>query len=365
LNLAGWLARHGREALAILPEEGPLTRELAAAGVAVRTVPLPVLRRQAFRGMGIPRFFLSLAASRAPFARAADPFAPQAVVTITATTLNGALHARARRIPHVWYVQEIFREGGLKRRLFARMVGTLADAAAVPARAGAEGLVAGWPPLAPKVRIIPNVIDPAPYREGRGWVRRRLGLGPETILVGVAGRFNWWKGQREMVEAMALVRRARRDVAFVFAGTPFRGDEAVLEDFRARVAAAGLGEAVRLLGQVDDMPGFYPDLDLFVLPSVQPEPFGLVVLEAMAAGVPVVAFDHGGPRDILDPSCGLLVPPTDQGALAEAILALAADPARRAAMGRAAGGRVEERYTPDRQGEAFALLLDKLAGGGR
>ena len=129
------------------------------------------------------------------------------------------------------------------------------------------------------------------------------------------------------------------------------------EDFAGRLAAraAGLPD-VGWLGLRTDIPDLLADLDVFVLPSTEPEPFGLVVVEALASGVPVVATRAGGPLEIMGPlgaDAGILVPPGDAGALATAIVALL--PQASSATGRQARARLRVGSPP-----AFGQLFDDV-----
>jgi len=124
-----------------------------------------------------------------------------------------------------------------------------------------------------------------------------------------------------LLDAFARVRTAREDVQLVVAGGPVRGKEAVFEQL-AVVARATPG--VHWLGSRDDVPDLLADLDVFVLPSTEPEPYGLVLVEALMSGAVVVATDAGGPPEILGaatPGSGRLVPIRDPAALADAIVA--------------------------------------------
>jgi len=165
-------------------------------------------------------------------------------------------------------------------------------------------------------------------------MRRRLGAqGP---LVGAIAALAPHKDHRTLVDAARLVLEERPDVRFVAAGAG--PTEAAV---RAQVEQLGLGEAFLLPGFVDDVPALLGALDVFVLSSYL-EGLGTSVLDAQAAGVPVVATGVGGvPEMIEDGVNGRLVPPRDPRALADAILETLADPA--AAQARAAKARVTVR----------------------
>ena len=143
------------------------------------------------------------------------------------------------------------------------------------------------------------------------------------------------------------------------------GQEAHARDLERLAGELGLGDRVRFAGWrygPADMPDVFRALSVLALPSKEPEPFGLVLLEAMACGVPVVATDHGGPSEIcVAGETGLLVPPGDSGALAEALSSLLRDPARAEALGRAGRERWEREFGLDVFYEATQKVYDEAA----
>ncbi len=167
-----------------------------------------------------------------------------------------------------------------------------------------------------------------------------MGLPTDARVVGVVGRLEARKGHRHFIEAMArIVTCEPRAVGLVV------GEGKEKSALQAQCDALGLGEAVRLAGYWPDLPEAFAALDVFVLPSLM-EGHPLAILEAMAAGKPVVATDVGGNREAVEPGItGLLVPPADPGALAEGILSLLRDPARAAAFGEAGRRSLERRFS--------------------
>jgi glycosyltransferase involved in cell wall biosynthesis len=179
-------------------------------------------------------------------------------------------------------------------------------------------------------------------------------------MVVAVGHLKPWKGQRQVLDALLrLPARTRERIMVLFAGTasPLEADyRAELEQV---IASGGLAGSVRLLGARDDVPDLMRAADVVLHSSIAPEPFGLVVVEAMALGVPVVASPLGGPAEIVTPGTGLLVDPRDVEALASALGRMADDAAFRASL--AAAGRVRaEDFAVERTVAAIEAVYDEL-----
>jgi len=212
-----------------------------------------------------------------------------------------------------------------------------------------QQLELGLSPLS-KYRVIRNGIDMDRFP---GLPTRPFGEAP---VIGAVGRFTAEKGHAHLVEAFARVRGRLPGARLVLVG--FGELEA---DLRRRVRDLGLEGAVTFTGE-RDAAEVLPSFDLFVQPSLY-ESQGLAILEAMAAGRPVVATDVGGVRDaVRDGETGLLVRAADAGALADAILRLAADPGRAAALAACARGRVREGFSVQRMAGDYARLYKELLG---
>jgi len=161
--------------------------------------------------------------------------------------------------------------------------------------------------------------------------RRELGVDPSAVVVGTVGRLVWGKGFRELFAAAARMRALRPEVVFVVVGPidDAKGDALTEADV---AEATALGNVV-FTGHRDDVQDLYPGCDLFVLPSYR-EGFPRSAMEAAASGLPVIATDIRGCRQVVDHGVnGLLVPLHDVDALTDAVATLAADPARRGTMG--------------------------------
>jgi glycosyltransferase involved in cell wall biosynthesis len=198
--------------------------------------------------------------------------------------------------------------------------------------------------------------SPSPSAADRAAARTALGVAPEDRLVGTLGRLDEpKKGLRTFLAAAARVAAAEPRARFVLIG-----DGPARQELERRAASLGLRERVRFHGEVEDPERLLPGLDLLAQPSLW-EGFGLSVVEAMAAGVPVVASRVGGiPEAARDESEAVLVPPGDATRLAEAMVSLLRDPARAARLGAAGRRRALEEFSLERLVEETAALYDTL-----
>jgi glycosyltransferase involved in cell wall biosynthesis len=191
--------------------------------------------------------------------------------------------------------------------------------------------------IAPADRI--SVVEPGlavrpllDCRDGRGQLRRELGLDPDVPLVGLVGRLTAIKNPRLFLEAALPILAVRGDVRFLVVG-----DGEIGPQVQACSRRLGLTTRVIFMGWRDDLPRVYGDLDVLVVCSKN-EGTPLTVIEAMAAACPVVATRVGGVPDLIaDNATGLLVPPNDPKSLAAAVLRLLLDQR----LARAIAGRAQ------------------------
>lgn len=173
--------------------------------------------------------------------------------------------------------------------------------------------------------------------------------GPQdNAHVVLIGRVQPWKGQHVLIEAARLLKEQGRNVRVSIVGNPtFAADQSYNELLQARVREWSLADTVSFVPYTTDVVEWYHAADVIVHASVEPEPFGLVVAEAIACGRPVVATNMGGPVDITDGGRvgGLLVPPHDPRSLADAILYLLVHQAEAAQLVVEGRKRVLQRYS--------------------
>lgn len=330
---------------AVAAPEGALLDAVRARGVAATAVALRALRRPA----SLPEAWSAWSALSAGWRETACATAAINPDMLHANTTPAMLYAlRLREVPIVWHVRDLAPLGGWARRLYRRAVRV-----AVISRAVRDAVL----PLADdggaKIALLPPAVDTMHFHpvDDKTALRAALELPVDRPLIGMLAQFVPWKRHHLLLDALAAI--ADRPWHAVLAGADLHGDRDYLDGLRARLSASPLAGRVTLLPWQPDPAPLLAALDLLALTSDH-EPFGRVLIEAMACAVPPVAIDDAGPREIITPGVTGLLAAGTVTAIGEAIVALLDDPARRAAMGHAARAQVEARYSLQAQREALA-----------
>jgi glycosyltransferase involved in cell wall biosynthesis len=223
-----------------------------------------------------------------------------------------------------------------------------------------------------KVVAIPRGVDLTRFEPGVvsaervETLRKAWGVAPDErrLKVLLAGRLTRWKGQALLVEAMALLKARGQDRVLLLLAGDDQGRKGYRAELTTAIVAAGLEDAVKLVGHCDDMPAAYLLADLAIAPSLEPEAFGRTAVEPQVMGRPAMASDHGATRETVIPfETGWLVKPGDAEAWANALLeACEAGAARRQAMGQAARTRARRLYSVDAMCEATLKVYAQILG---
>jgi glycosyltransferase involved in cell wall biosynthesis len=365
-RVLGRFVKGGHEVHAVVPEHGPLIELLEAQGVRVHIHRgLPVVDRSQFRSwwaclkslvlFPISVIWLAILALR---------FRIDVIHTNTLVMPSPAVAALITGRPHVWHVREMMGEFGRLWKLYQRYVCILSSTVVAISNCTRDQFDPG---PRNKVRVIYDGLDGTAARvepSRRDAFRSSFPSG--KILVGVVGRIKWHrKGQEVLVRAAALLKERHPQVHYVLVGSPAPGNQEHETRLRALIAASGLENDFTLAGDIDDTISMFAALDIAVVPSVQAEPFGCVVIEAMTAGAPVVGSRCGGiAEQIVDGVSGLLFTPGDDAALADALDSLLNDRNLRHQMAEQGFQRVRSAFSLDSTYLHMATLFDQVAAAG-
>ena len=352
LDFAARAFEHDLNLRVLTPRDGPLIAILNEIGVPAQVVPASERMLAGSQRAGHLWSLPGSIAGLIAWARALDrhEFFEDADAIYTVAFKAHLAVAWLRRHPAVWHLHEYPPAlTGTGWRVLSRY---LPDAVI----ANSEATARAW---MGRATVVPNGVDLDRFhpRPRSSWIHERLGIPRSHRIVGMPAVFARWKGQIEVIKAFSAIRNPLSDVHLVFVGGSIY-DTVSEREYGDELVAAISGERIHLLPFQPKIELVYPEFDLVLHYSLRPEPFGRVILEAMASGVPVIAAGEGGPIEILgdvtnrrtagppDRPVGWLAPPRNVPALAQTLRDALSLPAEQLhAMGEAARRRAEDHFS--------------------
>lgn len=372
LELLGGLDRSFIQPAAACVMEGPLPEALRRMNVDVHINRWPSFALKVGRGSGASKLLLpfALAALVPHIVRMAALVRKEKIDLVHTNGLKSHVAGSAVRLltgkPLVWHVRDVLKPGVTRRALNLIARSTVTTLLA-NSRATAETFssVPGS-----RIRIVYNGIDTDLYSPNPpGEIRAKLGISSREFVVGAMGALAPLKGHIHLIRSAPRILSRFPDTRFLIAGEEMyltighRGYRAVLEE---EVRRLGLAERVVFAGWHDSPVDVLRSLDVLVHSSVYPESFGRVLVEAMACGVPVVATALGGPVEIIESADqGILIPPEDPEAIADAVIRLRSDPDLRRRMAVAGRERVVSAFSVGRYVREVEEIYRSIDGSGR
>ena len=346
----------------ILGEEGPIADRLRALGIAVDVIPLPTSLKDARRGESLSQVsqatWRSARAYVTEVAHRLQSLDPLLVHTnsLKAGFLFGAAAKRVR-LPVVWHLRDRLSADYLSRPMIAAsrsLIRAVSSVAIANSNSTRSTLPAGVPSC-----VIPSPVGDDPRVRDGGRPSQDEGL-TFTVL----GRLAPWKGQDLFLQAFAQAFPRGPHRALVVGGALF-GEDDYERHLRAEVARLGIADRVHFTGHVEDPGEQLGRTDVLVHSSTIPEPFGLVVVEGMAAGVPVLATDQGGPAETVTHEVdGLLYAMGDEADLVATMRRVAGDAALRDRLG-AGGLATSSRFSSGAVAARIERVYDCVTASGR
>jgi glycosyltransferase involved in cell wall biosynthesis len=264
--------------------------------------------------------------------------------------------ARGFGVPVVFYLHDLARPRHWLERLAARHRPHHAIANSEFTRASlcslfpeVESSVVHYPIQAGSVTLTPD--------ERRAF-RAELGASDRTVLIVQACRLQAWKGHARLLQALSRITPTASWLNLQVGGAQRPDERAYQAKLEQQARALGVASRVRFLGQRDDVPRLLAACDVHCQPNAAPEPFGIVFVEALLAGLPTVTFDLGGPREIITPDVGFLVP--DDAALSVTLERLVLEPELRRRLGAAGPARASGLCDPGARLGDLARIFERV-----
>lgn len=338
------------EPVIVLDGAGPLAEKLKEFSDTIIIRNLGVIRRKYFSVTGLLKLIFLVMSSGWWLVKYIKRQNIKLVYTNTIVVLPGALAAKITGRPHIWHIHEIVEKPDFLGRFFSVLVQSLSTRIIAVSGATVASLTRGWPGRSNKIEVIYNSLAVTPYDAApQGKFRQAQSLAEDIFLVGLIGRIQPRKGHDVLVESAHCLLQQGLNFRVIIVGDIFKGYEDYLAQLKQKIKIYGLEQHILFCGYRQDTPEIVKDLDVVVVPSLLPESFGLVALEAMACAKPVIATAHGGVVEIIkDNETGFLIPPDKTEPLTDLLIKLAADKTLCRRVGESGRTRMEEMFAPER-----------------
>ena len=343
--------------IVLLPEDGPLAGEASKNGIKVIIAQFAHGERRFLTPFQFPIFLRNTAASARLIRSIIIREQIDLVHSNTSACFASAIAAKLARIPHIWHIRELLVKPKLVRFFYKLLIPLLADRAIGASQAVKKNYCSNWNRLEKKFVVLPHGIDSAKYENTHEILHCEYSIPSDVAIIGNVGMLRAQKGQEAFLLAARLIKKNCPQTKFVIVGDLYYEHGKIdphLLDIRA---SQGLDTDVLFTGFRNDIENIFASFEVVAHTSLSQEAHGRTIVEAMAAGKPVVAFDDGGPRElVIDGITGFLVPVGNVEIMSERIVTLLKDAELRAGMGREARRVFKETFSMTKYGQDIERL---------
>lgn len=355
------------KSVVILPFDGPLKREFEKNGIEVVIAPVLKLYRKMFTPKGILNFFKEYRAGLKTLNALHKKHHFDIVYSHTLAALIGIVFARKNNIKHLWHVQEIIAKPVIFNKGFVKLLSLDCNhVAAYDSIATMNFWIKDNEKLAKKSHAVWNGLDVTQKQnatqEEIATIRKDFfKVGENDLVIALVGRINSWKGQQLLLEAYHKIAHKYPNTKLVFIGSAPPNQEVFETDLKNKITDFALTESVVIIPFQEDIWKFWDSIDIAVVPSTEPEPFGMVAIEAMLSKKPVIAANHGGLAEIVLPNeTGILFEPNNADALAAALESIITDADKRKQFGANGYTRTVNHFSLQKHVEKFEDIFEKI-----
>ncbi|MES2411900.1 MAG: glycosyltransferase family 4 protein [Bacteroidota bacterium] len=365
LSLVKGIDKKRFRAVVILPFDGPLKHELEKNGIKVVIAPVLKLYRKIFTPKNILRFFKDIRKAFTIVDELNKEFKFEFLYSNTLAVLLGIFYARKSKIKHLWHVHEIIESPGIFSKLFRYLLGLKLNTKIIYNSLATKVFWEVNTKISSRSLLIHNGLTVAgtPLSKAEiAEVRKELfNAGASEIIIALVGRISRWKGQQILLNCFNALAKTHQNVKLVFVGSPPPNQEFFLSELQDRIEHLKLSDRVVLIPFTAEIEKIWQSIDIAIVPSTEPEPFGLVALEAMLAHKPVIGSNHGGLTEIIvNEQTGFLVEPNNENQLCAAIQKLVDSEALRNEFGEKGYKHALTEFSEKKYINSFEELFEKM-----
>jgi glycosyltransferase involved in cell wall biosynthesis len=308
------LKSQGHTCYVVVSAQGPLVEKLKQDNIQVTVINLGIIRRKYFTPLGIINRVKKWYQASALLNKHISQNGIELVYANTTAVLLGAWLANKNNIKHIWHVHEIIEKPNFLFLAIQWIMKRYTSTIICVSKAVQDHWSKNAPSLLSKMQVVYNGIGPVEKSTEPNF-RTQYQIPKEAIVIGMAGRVHFWKGQQYFLQiAKQLLNRSKENnptapVYFIITGDAFPGYEYLVYEIQNFIKNNQLEDRIFYTGFEHEMDKFYSSIDLLILPSQLPDPLPTVVLEAMQYGIPVAATAQGGALEMIaENETGLLIP---------------------------------------------------------
>lgn len=317
------------KAIVVVPEEGPLTEELKKINIEVFVIPVIKVSRQLFTSLGIFKLPFQIFKAVRSLRKKLGNRKVDIIHSNTIAVFLGAFFSKIYRIKHIWHVHEIIQSPKIVAKSYPFLVDWFSDFVVFNSKASAEHLYKNKLKLKNKSIIIHNGLNrkrPFLSKEEQTILRKKLftTISTSSIVIGLVGRINRHKGQQFLLNVFSELKKNKsNDIYLLFIGSTIKSQLFLLEELKNQISSKKLKDFVTIVNFQKEIWKFYDCIDIVLVPTTDPEPFGLVAIEGMLSKKPIIASNHGGLKEIvIHHKTGLLFEPNNELDLKKSIESL-------------------------------------------
>lgn len=348
--------------IVVIPFDGPLKAELEKESIKVVIAPVLKLYRKMFSPKNILNFFVDIKQAFSVLNKLDKEYEFDLIYSNTLAVLLGVFFAKINGIKHLWHVHEIIESPKIFTRLFRKLLALKSNTSIVFNSHATHAFWSRNQSILSKSLVICNGLEIYTEKISNNeilQIRKQLFNSDSLeIVIALVGRISKLKGQILLLEAFYQITKSNSNVRLVFIGSPPPNQELYLEELQQQIKELNLTSKVTVLPFTNEIFKIWQSIDIAIVPSTEPESFGLVALEAMLAKKAVVASNHGGLTEIiLNNETGFLVEPNNKKQLAEAISKLIESPELRKQFGEKGYQRAINKFSAVNYIDQFEKLL--------
>lgn len=347
----------------VLPTNGVLVDALKKENIDVSVIPYPIMRRKYFNFKGILQYGAGLIKYSNQLVKFAKRHEIDVVHTNTAAVLEGSAVARKLHIPQLWSIHEIIVSPNIMFKFTSKVIAKNSAITITDSQAVKDHLLESGYFKDDAIKVIYNGVDANRFNPDNdsSYLRREWNIPDNAMVVGMMGRVNSWKGQKDFLKAANILLAEHPNLYAVLVGSSFAGEEWREKELADEIDKSPYKDRIVNVGYRTDSEGIYKLYDVFVLPSTNPDPLPTVVLEAMATGKPIVGYRHGGICEMVKEDYnGLLAEVRNPVDLAKQIDSLLSDDKLRGKMGSHSRKRLLENFSIESYIKNYSDEYDRL-----